>query len=107
MNWRRGFLRVWILITAAWVLLTGAYELNRWNDYFGGIRSLRTECRNSSPPPWCLDWSQLPPTNYFDRFDQDRPKIPGELALVAAPPLALLLCALAVGWAIGGFRKPT
>jgi hypothetical protein len=107
MNWRRGFLRVWILLTAAWVLLTGAYELSHWNDYFGGIRSLREECRNSSPPPWCLDWSQLPPANYFDRFDQDRPKIPGELALVAAPPLALLGCALAIGWAIGGFRRPT
>jgi hypothetical protein len=107
MNWRRGFLRAWFLLSIGWVLLAGAYELNRWNDYFDGIRSVRAECRNLSPPPWCLDWSQMPPTNPFDRFDPDRPKIPAEVVLIVAPPVTLLLCGMAVGWVIGGFRKST
>jgi hypothetical protein len=43
----------------------------------------------------------------LDRFDPDRPKIPAEVVLIVAPPVTLLLCGMAVGWVIGGFRKST
>jgi hypothetical protein len=105
MNWRRGFLRAWILLSVVWVLVASGYELNRWNDYFNGIRSLRAECQDPKPPPWCLDWSQLPPANFFDQFDADRPNIRAKAAFIAAPPATLLLCGLAIGWVLLGFRR--
>ena|SRR2546421_5588201 len=70
LNWRRGLFRLWLLVSAAWLM--------SWTIYFilsAMAQALRT----------VGDFLAIP-------------------VVFFGPPIALLLCGLAAGWAIRGFK---
>jgi hypothetical protein len=70
LNWRRGLFRLWLLVSAAWLM--------SWAIYF--ILSAMAQALNTVG-----DFLAIP-------------------VVFFGPPIALLLCGLATGWAIRGFR---
>ena len=70
LNWRRGLFRLWLLVSAAWLM--------SWSIYF--ILSAMAQALNTVG-----DFLAIP-------------------VVFFGPPIALLLCGLAAGWAIRGFR---
>ena len=69
LNWRRGLFRLWLLVSAAWVM--------SWAIYF--ILSAMAQALTTVG-----DFLAIP-------------------VVFFGPPVALLLCAMATGWAIRGF----
>jgi hypothetical protein len=69
-NWRRGLIRIWLLLSAAWIM--------GWVVYLT-IFAIQSGFQNSR------DFLALP-------------------VLLFGPPIALLLFALAAGWAFRGFK---
>ena len=69
-NWRRGLFRLWLLVSAAWLM--------SWSIYF--ILSAMAQAFHTVG-----DFLAVP-------------------VVFFGPPVALLLCGLATGWAIRGFR---
>jgi hypothetical protein len=100
MNWRRGFVRTWMIAAAAWVVGIACKAAWEW-------WSLRAACEadflahnhgnpNSIPdsiPVWCVVPETTPLTIYA--------------ALAIGVPLTILVVGLAVSWAVAGFRAPT
>jgi hypothetical protein len=70
LNWRRGLFRLWLLVSAAWLM--------SWSIYF--ILSAMAQAFHTVG-----DFLAVP-------------------VVFFGPPVALLLCGLATGWAIRGFR---
>jgi hypothetical protein len=70
LNWRRGLFRLWLLVSAAWLM--------GWSIYF--ILSAMAQALNTVG-----DFLAIP-------------------VVFFGPPIALLLCAFATGWAIRGFK---
>src|ERR687887_1327336 len=71
LNWRRGLFRLWLLVSAAWLM--------SWTIYF--ILSAMAHALNTVG-----DFLAIP-------------------VVFFGPPIALLLCGIATGWAIRGFRS--
>ena len=71
LNWRRGLFRLWLLVSAAWLM--------SWSIYF--ILSAMAQAFRTVGDLLAV------PVVFF------------------GPPIALLLCGLATGWAIRGFRR--
>ena len=69
LNWRRGLFRLWLLVSAAWLM--------SWSIYF--ILSAMAQAFRTVGDLLAV------PVVFF------------------GPPIALLLCGLATGWAIRGF----
>jgi len=70
LNWRRGLFRLWLLVSAAWLM--------SWTIYF--ILSAMAQALTTVG-----DFLAIP-------------------VVFFGPPIALLLCAIATGWAIRGFK---
>jgi hypothetical protein len=70
-NWRRGLFRLWLLISAAWIMGWAIYLI------------LSAMAQALTKPE---DFLAVP-------------------VVFFGPPIALLLCGLAAGWAIKGFRS--
>lgn len=70
LNWRRGLFRLWLLVSAAWLM--------SWSIYF--ILSAMAQALTTVG-----DFLAIP-------------------VVFFGPPVALLLCGMATGWAIRGFR---
>jgi hypothetical protein len=70
LNWRRGLFRLWLLVSAAWLM--------SWAIYF--ILSAMAQAFHTIG-----DFLAIP-------------------VVFFGPPIALLLCGLATGWALRGFR---
>ncbi len=70
LNWRRGLFRLWLLVSAAWLM--------SWTIYF--ILSAMAQALKTVG-----DFLAIP-------------------VVFFGPPIALLLCAMAAGWAIRGFK---
>jgi len=70
LNWRRGLFRLWLLVSAAWLM--------SWAIYF--ILSAMAQALTTVG-----DFLAIP-------------------VVFFGPPVALLLCGMATGWAIRGFR---
>ena len=109
MNWRRGLVRVWVVLSAVWVLASGGYELNRWVAYSNEVRRMSPECVVATPPsPWCSDWTQFAPYNPYDKFIDGFPRRPDifiGVGLIVLPPFVLLVCGVVLGWVGSGFRR--
>jgi hypothetical protein len=73
LNWRRGLFRLWLLISAAWLM--------SWTIYF--ILSAMAQAFHTVG-----DFLAIP-------------------VVFFGPPVALLLCGMATGWAIRGFKADT
>jgi hypothetical protein len=73
LNWRRGLFRLWLLVSAAWLM--------SWTIYF--ILSAMAQAFKTVG-----DFLAIP-------------------VVFFGPPVALLLCGMATGWAIRGFRTDT
>ena len=73
LNWRRGLFRMWLLVSAAWVM--------SWAIYF--ILSAMAQALKTVG-----DFLAIP-------------------VVFFGPPIALLLCGIAIRWAIRGFRSET
>jgi hypothetical protein len=71
LNWRRGLFRVWVLMSAAWIM--------GWTIYL----MLSAMAHALTKPE---DFLAIP-------------------VVFFGPPIALLLCGLAAGWALRGFRS--
>jgi hypothetical protein len=71
LNWRRGLFRVWVLLSAAWIMA--------WAIYL--ILSLMAQALTKTE-----DFLAIP-------------------VVFLGPPIALLLCGLAAGWALRGFKS--
>ncbi len=71
LNWRRGLFRVWVLMSAAWIM--------GWTIYL----MLSAMAHALTKPE---DFLAIP-------------------VVFLGPPVALLLCGLAAGWALRGFRS--
>jgi hypothetical protein len=70
LNWRRGLFRLWLLVSAAWLM--------GWSIYF--ILSAMAQAFKTLGDLLAI------PVVFF------------------GPPIALLLCGLATGWAVRGFK---
>ena len=70
LNWRRGLFRLWLLVSAAWLM--------SWTIYF--ILSAMAQAFHTVG-----DFLAVP-------------------VVFFGPPIALLLCGVATGWAIRGFK---
>jgi hypothetical protein len=82
MNFRRGFFRLWIVLTVLWI---AGSLLAEWDALLGR--------------PWTLDWPQR---------GESAPVIPSRIRAVmfiTLPPLGLLGFGYAVSWVAYGFHK--
>ena len=82
MNWRRGFLRLWMVASAAWVLFF-SYDLRKTFV----ANKLSHEALNLPPPVFTIDdWISV-------------------AAILVLPSLVALLLGLTFGWISTGFRR--
>jgi hypothetical protein len=89
MNWRRGLLRIWLVASIGWMIVTGTYGtcVEKWGyDPFAGLPTAdqvfsQNPCSIAKRPKWVY------------------------VTMIAAPPLAVLLIGIGAWWAFAGFRK--
>lgn len=82
MAWSRGFFRLWVVASGAWILWAAMYVRTAYNE----TASLHREYHISgapSPEQWLTDF----------------------VLMTFGPPLAVLVFGLSLGWLIGGFRR--
>jgi hypothetical protein len=108
MNWKRGFFRVWLVLSVCWL---GFWAL--------GIYEHVVERSSAAAAHACFMAKKdiPPPGNPFDCFDGVRgnrfadliplPRsISNYVAIALGPPIALLLLGLVTIWVSRGFRRP-
>jgi hypothetical protein len=134
MNWRKGFFRIWIVLTILWILVIGAISWTDIPDKISLARLSDTQlfalfypaCRNASNPPpndsvsvECLDaikansptWdvSDMKRWGHGDSYIEQSMRVATALiptlVLLLGPPLCFLLSGLLIGWALSGFKK--
>jgi hypothetical protein len=108
MNWRRGFARIWLIVSAVWMVGTVAFAINQWVEYSDGARESWAICREATPPSWCSNRMEFAPPNPFAGYGGGikTPSIVTEAAIALLPPIFLLGCGLAARWVFVGFRNP-
>jgi hypothetical protein len=90
MNWTRGGLRLWVVVSLCWTFLFGVLAWGKWTTGLGcALAALTITYRISGP--WCLYWG-IP--DYVRAF-----------APFAAMPIGLLMLVLAGRWITEGFRR--
>jgi hypothetical protein len=98
MNWKRGFFRVWLVLSLAWMAYVG---IMFGPSILDPIRDPGERAKTS----WTWEEAQspnlrAPPTNLIlARFWSVS-------ALAMSPPIAMLLGGLATAWIFFGFRRP-
>ena len=110
MNWRRGLLRAWVLLSGLWILtiatLAGVASYNDW----------RIESVMGTPVPKTdrPDFVQSDQQDTLAKLDEqygirlykpDHPTVAGYMLIALAPPAAILVLGLGVFWVIAGFRR--
>jgi hypothetical protein len=132
MNWRHGFLRLWVVVSLIWLLACGGWALFQWHGGIGakfpvtdpgGLKFVVTApfgtaksdvlsfVRSSEVvKKWQADCSK----ERSDPCRRDiRVQMPGViedivrfLVFAMSVPLLALILGLICGWVISGFRKP-
>jgi hypothetical protein len=108
MNWRRGFLRLWIVASLGWI---GGTTLATYQNVIGPRD-------RAAAAQVCADARKANPTlaNRIDCIDADHllddlvpiQAVARDYALLAfGPVLSVLIIGLVGGWIITGFRRPT
>jgi hypothetical protein len=107
MNWRRGLLRLWLVLSLGWIVSFGVYL---WNDN-AWISSRTTACFEARRAEGASPYSCLDPNEFLRRA-----RAPVELADVFAaakeyavyaflPPLIALVLGLLGAWVVSGFAR--
>ncbi len=118
LNMRRGLLRVWIAVSAIWVLFVSVTSWSQLSEIFVAIEPpVGRGAVVLSPGPYAC-WAARHSDNPFAfRNDGAGPTSPAAAwrqciaykmqipKLALAPPLALLIFGYAVAWVTKGFRK--
>jgi hypothetical protein len=100
MNWRRGLFRIWIVISALWLLGTAAVAFTDT-----GIPSLTKDCRELLKFEDVKTGQKLGPHEVAQCDDQWRKERMRLIAIALGPPVTLLIVGLVLGWVRSGFRK--
>jgi len=132
MNWRRGFLRLWVVFSLLWLLACGAWGLFQWHAGIvarfpvtdpNGLKFIVAApagtakadvlyfVRNSDAVKrWQTNCNKE--SSVFCR-KEIRVQMPGVIenvvqfvVLTLSVPVLILILGLVIGWAILGFRKP-
>lgn len=106
----RGFFRLWIVISAVWVLWVALYGSKELTEAITTLRQPdQSFCIDAAIPlvecPADKRWALHLPTV------EDASDAWGDVALVAGfaflPPIALALVFAALAWVVAGFRRKT
>jgi hypothetical protein len=114
-NWRRGFIRIWVVLSIVWIAGTGALAIYDWIKYSDYARETWAICKMTpeqlKAAVWeresgCTNRWEFAPANVFAQFGGiATPDIPTQAAFTVVPPIALLIGGLSIGWMLGGFRR--
>jgi hypothetical protein len=102
MNWRRGLLRTWLVVSICWVGVVGGQGVYEWyDDSWRNVPERPANCDPKNPftkyVPECLEMAPWLKTYPFW----------AALRLAIGPPAALLLLGAALYWVGQGFRERT
>jgi hypothetical protein len=111
MNWRRGLLRAWVVVSICWVVVVGGLGVYYWyNDPWRviSVKPLRTECQQQAKTPPLCDFDP-------DAYLAGKPQPSAEAHLPASlwttlllsilPPVSLFFLGAALLWVGQGFRE--
>lgn len=114
MNWKRGFLRLWIVLTVFWILTLFVY-MQPGHQIRHLLAETPTVVIQPAPEAETEDARKARLlSNARQRATQARakalkhvaPEKLGEFAVVTlAPPVGVLLLGWLVAWVVGGFRR--
>jgi hypothetical protein len=98
MNWKRGFFRIWAILSLAWIALIGLGFGVRVTEVFDPMRG---------PVEYHIPNGALGVTignsNIF--LAPEASTDPYFFFIVAGPPVGLLVIAYVIAWAFAGFRR--
>lgn len=101
MNWRRGFTRIWIILTFIWFVIIAVVARNdyRWSEQAQVLDTTAEGCNDTKKgiPLTCLRMVDV--TIHRD--------VPTYIGLALGPPIALIFVGVLIGWVAGGFRRNT
>lgn len=117
--WGRGFFRVWILLSVIWIsgaiwvqsnppAQRGPPPFDETQPFLKNVPGVRMErladCGPAAKRDTRVDLQNC--TEYFEA-ERMRPvwRFVSGTAWAVVPPLALLFCGAAIGWALRGFRR--
>lgn len=112
MNFRRGFFRLWLIVSALWVLLIvalGPGFVSRpllWQEIRDGWRAEREWAADPANTPK-FDFLAIP-VEIDERIKRGDEAEAAALSLskfAMFPPLMLLALGALIGWALSGFRR--
>ena len=107
MSWRRGLLRLWLLVSVLWIGVVG------WIAYYGAVVPRQAAAAQVA----CFEARKVDSTlgNPFDCFDGASSKfadlVPWSSDIMKygtwaiAPVFATLLLGLSIAWVLAGFRR--
>jgi hypothetical protein len=99
MNWRRGLLRTWLVISICWVGVVGGHGVYEWYSW-QVVSETPASCDVPKDPFRKLDPDCLESAPWLT------PSLPwAVLRLSIGPPAALLLLGAALYWIGQGFRE--
>lgn len=119
MNWKTGFIRIWVVASALWIVLIGAVEgPSAWQQLiYQPTGTKPPECLAAKTARECADLFTKAGKNPFDAFDfadsvfsdqshvANVAKVVGPFLYTALiPPLGLLALGILVAWVVSGFR---
>jgi hypothetical protein len=120
MNWRVGFFRVWILLSAVWIsaaiwvqnippIASGAPPFDETSPFLKVVPGVKMEalsdCETTAAQNAHVDLQNC--VEYFqDARLQTMDRYMKKTTWVLMPPLAALFFGAAIGWVFRGFRHP-
>jgi hypothetical protein len=118
-NWKSGFIRVWVVVSALWIVLIGVVDgPSAWHELVYQTTETKppSECLAAKTAEECaglLTKAGKNPLFAFDytfsqSVDSDQSHVAKALGpflfAVSIPPLGLLALGILVAWAVKGFR---
>lgn len=116
MNWRRGLIRLWALLSLVWIVSVTAYGISDWNYVRGWYEVVPAPKSGTIVPPSDLpDKPKIndpfakpdatgPWTKYQSKPAPMRHSFPTYLAFALIPPLGSFAVGWGIVWVLAGFR---
>ena len=92
MSWTRGFSRLWLVATVAWLCIC-LFILKRGPDQLGSLECALELAAHNVQNFWCQHLGDASPFR--------------ALAIIIGPPVAMLASGVGIGWVLKGFRRPS